>query len=197
MFQDKEVHKIKIDREGVYKITEGGEVVDLPKEDEEVTKLEGVFARPVGKKLPIYFQNMDANKIHVINGGKLFFEPIEMSGGERKLIDVKADHRALHSFGVVVTVNLLSNGEREFTATMFDICLGGKEIKISKTNTGFTASLIKADGVETPLREKGAKVFRESDLLANHDLLNWMFQGELFHFVEKGKRMPNTTQMLL
>jgi len=48
--KDKEVHKLKIDREGVYKITEGGEVVDLPKEDEEVTKLEGVFARPVGKK---------------------------------------------------------------------------------------------------------------------------------------------------
>ena len=172
---------MKIDREGVYKITEGGEVVDLPKEDEEVTKLEGVFARPVGKKLPITFQNMDANKIHVINGGKLFFEPIEMSGGERKLIDVKADNRAHHSFGVA-TVNLLSNGEREFTATMFDICPGGKEIKISKTNTGFTASLIKADGVETPLREKGAKVFRESDRLANNFLLSWMFQGEFFQF---------------
>jgi hypothetical protein len=141
-----------------------------------VTKLEGVFYRSVGKKLPISFQNMDANNIHVINGGKQIFESIEVSGGEMKMIDVKADSRAHHSFGVA-TGHVLNNGESEFSATMFDISPGGKEIKISKTSTGFTATLIKVDDVETPLREKGARVFRESDRLGKQDLLNWMVEG--------------------
>lgn len=176
MPKDNDVHKFKIDREGVYKVTEGGDVVDLPKEDKEVTKLEGVFYRPVGNKLPIIFENLDANSIHVINGGKRLFDPIEVSGGEKKMIDVKADHRASHSFGVA-TGPVLNNGEREFTATMFDICPGGKEIKISKTSKGFKASLIKAGGVETPLRESSAKVFRESERLDIKNTLSWMFQG--------------------
>merc|ERR1719412_2166564 len=90
------------------------------------------------------------------------------------MIDVKADSRAHYSFGVA-TGHVLNNGE--FTATMFDISPGAKEIKISKTSTGFTATLVKVDDVETPLREKGARVFRESDRLGKQDLLNWMVEG--------------------
>ena len=177
LFQDRQIHKVKIDHDGVYKVTEGGDIVNLHKEDEEVTKLESVFYRPVGSKLPITFQNVDANDIHVINGNnKLFFEAIEVKTGESRKIEVKADYRAHHSFGVA-TAHLLSNGDREFTATMFDICPGGKMIKISKTRTGFTATLLKIADAETPLSEKPTKIFRDSDRLANSALVNWMYQG--------------------
>ena len=151
----------------------------LPKEDEEVTKLESVFYRPVGSKLPITFQNVDANNIHVIIGGKLSFEAIELNTEEQKTIQVKADHRAHHSFGVA-TAHFLNDGEREFTATMFDIASGGKKIEISKNRTGFIATLIKADGMETPLKERGAKLFRDSGRYAKQGLQNWMVHGEIF-----------------
>ena len=176
LFQDREIHKVKIDQDGVYKVTEGGEIVHLPKEDEEVTKLESVFYRPVGSKLPVTFQNVDANNIHVIIGGKLSFEAIELNTEEQKTIQVKADHRAHHSFGVA-TAHFLNDGEREFTATMFDISPGGRRIKISRTSLGFTASLLKADDVETPLPAKETKLFRDSDRQANSILLSWLFGG--------------------
>ena len=109
------------------------------------------------------------------------FEPMEMSGGEMKRIDVKADQRGLHSFGVA-TSNLLSNGEREFNATMFDIASGGKKIEISKRSTGFIATLIKADGMQTPLKEGGARLFRDSGRYAKQGLQNWMVHCEIFIF---------------
>ena len=176
LFQDREIQKVKIRRDGVYTITEGGEIVPLTKEDEEVTKLESIFQRPVRRsKLSITFQNLSATSVYVINGENQFFEAIELHKGEQKKIDLKADNEEHHSFGVA-TAHLLCNGEREFTTTMFDIC-PGKMIKISKTSTGITASVLRVDDAETPLPEKETKVFRDSDRRSKTDLLNWMYQG--------------------
>ena len=52
-----EAVKLKITRDNVYSITGEGSKTALPRTDDEVTKLGGVFYKPVGQKLKILFEN--------------------------------------------------------------------------------------------------------------------------------------------
>ena len=171
---------IKIDRDRVYKVSDDGEEENLLKVGEEVTKLEAVFYKPVGKNVPLEFHNCDENTLHVIIGCRLFFQSIEIPAGEKKMVNVKSDFRkSQYCFGVAAVGRVLNpvTGKREFSATMFELCPGGKLVKINKTSAGFRATLEKPDGTETEVVQRGAKAFNESERLCKKELLSWLKQG--------------------
>ena len=56
ILQDREVIKLKITRENVYSVTEEGSTALLRTAD-KITKLGGVFYKPVGPKRQILFEN--------------------------------------------------------------------------------------------------------------------------------------------
>ena len=165
---------IKIKQDGVYKIPEEGEKEKLEKVGEKVTMLEDVFYRPIGGNFKLEFYNDDENTLYVITGSKQFFKPIEIPSKEKKKIKVKSDFKGNFRFGVAPVGRVLnSEGKREFSATMFELCHEGKMVKINKTSVGFTAAMEKPDGTETELVQTAAKTFNESN-----EFLSFLKQGE-------------------
>jgi len=176
----KDVLYIKIDKDRVYKINDKGIEENLQQIGDEITKLEPVFEKPVGRNLPLEFHNLDENNLHVITGSRLSFQSIEIPAGEKKMVNVKSDfNRTKYDFGVAAVGRVLNpvTGSREFSATMFGLCSGGKMVKIDKTSEGFTASIEKPDGTETKVAQKGAKTFNETERLCKKELLHWLKQG--------------------
>ena len=171
---------IKIDQDRVYKINDKGIEENLQQIGDEITKLEAVFHKPVGRNLPLEFHNLDENNLHVITGSRLSFQSIEIPAGEKKMVNVKSDFKRTHyTFGVAPGGRVLNpvTGSREFSATMFELCPEGKMVKINKTSAGFTATMEKHDGAESELVQKGAKTFNESERLCKKELLLWLKQG--------------------
>ena len=173
---------IKINQDRVSKITDEGNAEDLEKVDEEVTKLEAVFYKPYGRNLLLEFHNLDKNNLHVIIGSKLFFESIEIPAGEKKVVNVKSETVLLRSqwcFGVAADQGLNPvTGKRVFSATMFEVCPGGKMVKINKTSVGYTATLEKGNGNKTNCVQKAASTFNESQRLCTKELLKWFKEGQ-------------------
>ena len=180
IFKVKNVLRIKINQDRVSKISDEGNEEDLEKVGEEITTLEAVFYKSVRRNLPLEFHNLDENNLHVITGSRLSFQSIEIPAGEKKMVNVKSDfNRTKYDFGVAAVGRVLNpvTGSREFSATMFGLCSGGKMVKIDKTNEGFTASIEKPDGTETKVAQKGAKTFNETERLCKKELLHWLKQG--------------------
>lgn len=179
---DKNVLSIKIDQDRVSKITDEGNAEDLEKVGEEVTKLEAVFYKPNGKNLSLEFHNLDEKNLHVITGSKLFFKFTEIPAGEKKMVKVKSETVLLRShwgFGVASVDRDINpvTGKREFSATMFELCPGGKMVKIYKTSSGYTATMEKNNGAKTLCVQKCAKTFNESERLGTKELLKWFKDG--------------------
>ena len=172
---------IKIDQDRVYKINDKGIEENLQKIGDEKTKLEPVFHKPVGRNLPLEFQNLDENNLHVITGSRLSFQSIEIPAGEKKMVNVKSDfNRTKYDFGVAAVGRVLNpvTGSREFSATMFELCPGGKMVKIYKTSSGYTATMEKNNGAKTLCVQKCAKTFNESERLGTKELLKWFKDGQ-------------------
>ena len=174
---------IKIDQDRVSKITDEGNAEDLEKVGEEVTKLEAVFYKPNGKNLSLEFHNLDEKNLHVITGSKLFFKFTEIPAGEKKMVKVKSETVLLRShwgFGVASVDRDINpvTGKREFSATMFELCPGGKMVKIYKTSSGYTATMEKNNGAKTLCVQKCAKTFNESERLGTKELLKWFKDGQ-------------------
>ena len=173
---------MKVTCDGVFKITEEGGAVGLVPTGPEISRLEGLFYRPVGRNLSIMFQNAEDSPLHVVTGRKISFQSFEFAGGQQKVLTVKPNKKGCHTFGLAEGPRLQNpqTGDREFSATVFEIPPGGgRRVRIGRSSVGLTATLVRADFKELLLETRKSKVFRETDRVSMKELINWILQGQL------------------
>ena len=174
--------KLKVTCDGVFKITEEGGAVALVPTGPEITRLEGLFYRPVGRNLSIMFQNAGDSPLHVVTGRKISFQSFEFAGGQQAVLTVKPNKKGCQTFGLAEAPRLQNpqTGDREFSATVFEIPPGGgRRVRIGRSSVGLTATLVRADFKELLLETRKSKVFRETDRVSMKELINWILQGQL------------------
>ena len=189
--QGKDVYKIKITETGVEKTDEAGHcdsITEVPGHPKEI--LEGAFLRQTGKKHKFNFQNKtglimsDNNSnsqceqiispgapLYVITGSKWSFDAFDIPVEGEQLIKIS------NKFGVAQKAAKTPVGNREMTATMFEVLSMG-EIQISKTKAKFIAHLVQPGKSGDELRNIGTKLFKDKENWTKKDVLSFVMRGE-------------------
>jgi len=136
-------------------------------------ELEGVFFRPVGADFPLEFHNAASQDLQVVVGAKFGFELVDLPRGEKRQVELTANHRGRHNFGLAP-----AGQGGEVRAKVFELShLAREQGEVIRINKELTADLVTDDQGDLPVTELDEeRLFRESD---NERLVN------LFKWVEK------------
>jgi len=174
----KDIFKIKITDDGMEVVKNDGDTEAIPAvPGKDIKTLEGVFFKPVGKKLTINFQNDTGGELYVITGKKLSFDAHKLQPGKIQTIKIKPDMKSKHRFAVAPKGSVSgTQTNREFSAEYFEVCSGGV-VKLEMPGRELVARLVKPTQQTEELEHCGSKVLRDRDNFTVKDTLGFVLKG--------------------